>query len=107
MNTLDDALETVGQVLIRCTIMGIVVLLFWWGALELMGDLAFRVHSRIAPMTPEQFRIIHYVGMLATKAAVAVLFLFPYIAIRLVLRKRRGAAGRMRPARTDSTDSGS
>jgi len=84
----DEVLEVIGQVLIRCTIMGIAVLFIWWGALALMGDLAYRVHSALAPMTRAQFEIIHYVGMLGTKAAVSLLFFFPYIAIRLVLRRR-------------------
>jgi hypothetical protein len=64
------------------------VLLLWWGALELAGDLAYSVHSKIAPMSRQEFDIIHYVGILMTKAAVAVLFFFPYIAIRLVRKKR-------------------
>ena len=89
MKTVDEVLEVVAQILIRCTVMGVVVLLIWWGALELFGDLAYSVHSRIAPMTRQQFDVIHYVGILLTKAAVSLLFFFPYIAIRLVVRKRQ------------------
>ena len=70
--------------------MGVIVLLIWWGALELFGDLAYGVHSKIAPMTRQQFDIIHYVGILMTKAAVSLLFFFPFIAIRLVIKKRKG-----------------
>ena len=95
MKNTNEALEVVGQVLIRCVVMGVAVLLFWWGALALMGDLVYSIHSGFVPMTREQFDVIHYVGMLMTKAAVSVLFLFPYIAIRLVIRKRnrQGAGG--------------
>lgn len=39
-NVVDDALEAVQQVLIRCTVMGVIVLLIWWGALELAGGLS-------------------------------------------------------------------
>ncbi len=88
-NPVDEVLEVVAQVLIRCTVIGVIVLLIWWGALELFGDLAYRVHSRIATMSRPQFDIIHYVGMLMTKAAVSVLFFFPYIAIRLVIKNRK------------------
>ncbi len=87
-NTIDETLEVVGQVLIRCVVIGVVVLLIWWGALVLIGDLAYSVHSKIVPMTRAQFDIIQYTGMLATKAAVSLLFFFPYIAIRLVIKKR-------------------
>ena len=89
MKTVDDALDAAAQILIRCTIMGVAVLLIWWGVLELAGDFAYTAHSRIAPMSKEQFEIIHYVGILMTKAAVSLLFFFPYIALRLVIRKRK------------------
>ena len=85
----DEVLEVTAQILIRCTVMGVLVLLLWWGALELAGDFAYSVHANIAPMSRQQFDIIHYGGMLMTKAAVSLLFFFPYIAIRLVVRKRK------------------
>jgi len=88
-NTVDEALEVAAQVLIRCTVMGIIVLLIWWGALELFGGLAYSVHSKIAPMSRQQFDIIHYVAMVMTKAGVSLLFFFPFIAIRLVIKKRK------------------
>ena len=87
-SNVDQILEVVGQVLIRCVVMGVVVLLFWWGGLAFMGDLVYSIHSKLTPVTIEQFNVIHYAGMLTTKAAVSLLFLFPYIAIRLVIRKR-------------------
>ena len=88
-NTVDEVLEVVAQIMIRCTVMGVVVLLIWWGALELFGDLAYSVHSRVAPLSRQQFDIIHYAGILMTKSAVSLLFFLPYIAIRLVIKKRK------------------
>ena len=88
-NNANEMLEVTGQVLIRCFVMGLLVLLFWLGALMLAGDLAYSVHAKIAPISREQFYLINYAGGLMTKAAVFVLFLFPYIAIRLVLKKRK------------------
>ena len=84
----NEILEVIGQVLIRCFVMGILVLLFWFGALMLAGDLAYSVHTNFVPITQQQFYVIHYAGGLMTKAAVFFLFLFPYIAIRLVIGKR-------------------
>lgn len=89
MKTIDEILEVTAQVLIRCTVMGVIVLLIWWGALALFGGLVYSVHARIAPITRQQFDIIHYVGILMTKAAVALLFFFPYVATRLVIKKRK------------------
>lgn len=87
-SNVNEMLEVISQVLIRCVVMGVVVLLFWWGALAFMGDLAYSVHSKLTPMARQQFNVIHYAGMLTTKAAVSLLFFFPYMAIRLVIRKR-------------------
>ncbi len=87
-NNANEMLEVTGQVLIRCFVMGVLVLLFWLGALALGGDLAYSVHAKIVPISREQFYFIHYAGGLMTKATIFFLFLFPYIAIRLVIRKR-------------------
>ena len=87
-NNTNEILEAIGQVLIRCFVMGVLVLLFWFGALTLAGDLAYSVHANFVPITQQQFYVIHYAGGLMTKAAVFFLFLFTYTAIRLVIRKR-------------------
>ena len=86
----NETLEVTGQVLVRCVVMGVVVLLIWWGGLALMGDIVYDVHSKLTPMSRQHFNVIHYAGMLATKAAVSLLFLFPYVAIRPVIKARTG-----------------
>ena len=93
-SNIDEILQVTGQVLIRCLIMGISVLFIWWGALALAGDLAYKIHSSaVLSVSREQFDVIHYTGMLLTKAAITILFLFPYIGIRLVIRKREKING--------------
>ena len=89
LNNTDEMLGVIGQVLIRCFVMGLLVLLFWLGALAFAGDLAYSIHAKIVPISREQFYVIHYAGGPMTKAMVFFLFLFPYIAIRLVIRKRK------------------
>ena len=88
-SNIDEILEVVGQVLVMCVVMGVIVLLIWWGALALMGDFTYSIHTKLTPMTKQTFNVIHYAGMQTTKAVVSLLFLFPYIAIRLVIKKRR------------------
>ena len=88
-NSANEMMEVIGQVLIRCLIMGAFVLFLWWGALALMGDFAYNVHTKFALISRQQFDFIHYAGILMTKAVISVLFLFPYIAIILVIMKRR------------------
>jgi hypothetical protein len=89
MKILDEVLEVAAQILIRCAVMGVISLLLWWGALQLFGDLTYSVHSGIFSISRQQFEIIHYAGTLITKGVVALLFLFPYISIKLIQRKRK------------------
>ena len=90
MKVTDGALETMSQILLRCSIIGFVLLLYWWGWLELGGDLAHNMHSRLVPsISKEQFDMIHYVGMLLTKAVIMLLFFVPYLATILVIKKRK------------------
>ena len=91
-NHTSDWLEALSQILIRCAIMGAILLLFWWGILQLAGDWVYDVHSRFFPMPRQQFEVLHYAGMMTTKAAVGLFFLIPYIAIRLVMKKRAAGA---------------
>jgi len=86
-----EVLELISQILLRCIVMGIIVLLFWWGVLAAFGDWAYEAHSGFIPITREQFNAIHYAGILLTKSALGFLFVIPYVAIRLVIKKR--AAG--------------
>jgi len=87
-SNVDEMLEVVAQVLIRVVFMGVGVLFVWWGGLAFMGDFVYDAHSRLTPMSREHFDVIHYAGMLTTKAAVTLLFFFPYVATRLVIKKR-------------------
>ena len=90
MCSANEKLDVLSQVLIRCVVMGVAVLLIWWAGLAFMGDLVYEMHSKLVPISRQQFDVIHYAGMLTTKAVVSLLFLFPYVAIRLVLKKRTG-----------------
>ena len=90
----DERLEIAAQILLRCSIIGFAILFYWWGALQIGGDFAYKMHSSAAPsMTREQFDIINYFGMILLKLWVMLLFLFPYLAIRLVIRKRKTPDG--------------
>ena len=44
--------------------------------------------GKLFGLTPQEANMVHYYGISAVKCVVLLFFLFPYIAIRLVLRKR-------------------
>ena len=88
-------LEVVAKILLCCWILGFIVLLFWWGAITLAGDLALGVHGEIFDLTRPQLNVIHYCGMGLTKLAVGLFFFIPWVSIRMVLRKaKRDSLGR-------------
>ena len=84
----NDLLEALASILLRCWVFGFILLLFWWGAVVLAGDFALGVHGDMFDLTRPQLNVIHYCGLLLTKTVVGVLFFIPWVSIKLVLRKR-------------------
>jgi hypothetical protein len=91
MNDVNECLELVSRVLLRCTIFGFVLFLVWFAAFLLAGDLIFR-QAQIFGLTQHELNLLHYGGMGLMKLIVILFFLFPYVAIRLVLKKKRSHA---------------
>ena len=85
----DDLLEVFAKILLRCWIFGFILLLFWFGAITLASDLVYSVHSSMFDLTPSQLAAIHYCGMGLTKLVVGMFFFIPWLAIRMVLKKRK------------------
>jgi hypothetical protein len=71
------------KVLLKCALMGIGCLLFWFAAIVVAGDWAFQIHSQIFEITRRDFDQINYYGMAALKLSVFLLFVIPWIALRL------------------------
>ena len=82
-----DYFETLARVLLRCWIIGFLLLLFSFGMSMLMGDFVHQVHGTMFGLSPHEVDLIMYCWMGLLKLFVFVFFLFPWVAIRLVLRK--------------------
>lgn len=89
VKNVDNLLEAIARVLIRCFVMGIALMLLWLGFLVLAGDFTYNVHSRFIPISRQQFDCIQYGAIAITKGCIFLFFLLPYIAIRLVLTRRQ------------------
>jgi hypothetical protein len=81
-----ELLDVVAKILLRCGIFGFLLLLFWFGAVTLAGDLVFAVHGSMFDLGYHELNVIHYCGMGLVKLLVAMFFFAPWAAIRLVLR---------------------
>ncbi len=82
-----DLLEAIAKILLRCWVLGFIVLLFWWGAITLAGDVVLGVHGDMFDLTRPQLNVIHYCGILLTKLVVGLFFFIPWVSIRMVLKR--------------------
>ena len=70
-------------VLLRCFILGFIVLIVWFLFIVVAGGLAYDVHGWLfKEISVRQFQVIHYCGMGLLKLFVFVFFFIPYIAMR-------------------------
>ncbi len=86
----ENVMKDVARVLLYCFILTMSLILVWFFFIVFAWDLTFRVHTHFLDITRQQFDLVHYAGISLTKAAAFILFLIPYIAIRIVLRNRAG-----------------
>ncbi len=89
--SVNELLDALAKVLLRCFVLGAVLLSFWFVLFLVAGNCIHEIHGKWFSMTPHEFDLICYCGMGLVKLFVLLFFLFPYIAIRCVLRKRRVA----------------
>ena len=81
--------EMAAQVLIRCFIGGVILLLVWFFAFLVAVDWLYALNAKWFSITREQFVLVNFCGIAAVKLFVYLVFLIPYICVRLVLRKNR------------------
>jgi hypothetical protein len=85
----DALLDAIAKVLLRCVVFGILLLLLWMGVYLLAGDLVYRINGPLFGLTQHEMNLMHFYGIVFVKCCVLLFFLFPYLAIRLVLRKSK------------------
>jgi hypothetical protein len=87
-NNVENMLDAIAGVLIKCFVIGIVFMIIW--VIMVMGvpDWAWQMHGKLFDLSREQVARVHYAGMLITKVGIFMLFLFPYLGIKLARRKR-------------------
>jgi NADH:ubiquinone oxidoreductase subunit 6 (subunit J) len=88
-DTVTELLEAGSRILLGAFFLGMALLLLWFGVVMLLGDFVYAVHSAFFKISRAQFDAIHYAGMALTKIMLFLLFLFPYLATRWVLKKRK------------------
>ncbi len=82
----NDALEVVAKALLWCFVLGVVLLLVWVALYMFAPGMIYK-QGQWFGLAPHEVDLIHYCGMGFWKAGVLLFFLFPYISLRIVMRK--------------------
>jgi hypothetical protein len=83
----NNLLDAVAGIFIRCFFLSVGILLFWFVFYLLAGNWAYSIHSKWFELSRHEFDLMWYYGMAFFKLCAFLFFLFPYLAIKLVLRK--------------------
>lgn len=81
-------LDALSGILIRCFILTVALVFLWFVLFILAGDYGYYLSSLWFDIDEYDYTLFTYYGMAFLKICAFVFFFFPYIAIRLVLRKR-------------------
>jgi hypothetical protein len=82
-----ELLNVVGKILLRCFLLGYLLLLVWFACFLWAPGLVYKV-SQPFDLTSHEINVINYCGLVFVKSCVLIFFLLPWISIRLVLRNR-------------------
>jgi heme/copper-type cytochrome/quinol oxidase subunit 2 len=80
-------LQAIAAILLRCFVLSIALLILWFVTFLLAGDLGYAVHARWFELSRHDFDLMNYYVMAVVKICSILFFLFPYVSIRLILRK--------------------
>lgn len=83
-----ESLEMVAKILLRCWMLGLLLLFIWFGFFMVAPNVIYDLHGRLFSLTSHELNIIHYSGMAFVKLVVICFFFLPWVSIRLVLRQR-------------------
>jgi hypothetical protein len=83
-----NLLHGVASIFLRCFFLSVTLLLLWFVFYWVAGDWAYNIHSRWFELSRHDFDLINYYGMALIKICAILFFLFPYLSIKLVLRKK-------------------
>jgi hypothetical protein len=84
---LDALLERLAAIAIRCFFLAVALLFVWFFFYVLGGrEWSYTLISHWSDLSRHDYDLLNYCAMAFVKMCAIVFFLFPYIAVRLVLR---------------------
>ena len=77
-------IEIIRDTFLWCTIINWGMLLFWFLILTFARSWAYKIHSKFAKITEEEFNLVHYKGVVYFKVLIFAFNLAPYLALCIV-----------------------
>lgn len=82
-----DKLQVVGNIFFICMILGFSTLFLAFFAMIFLGDFIYDIQSMFFKISKEHFQMSMYSIMTGYKSLILLFFTFPWISIKLVLKK--------------------
>lgn len=85
----DIFFETLAKILIKSFLLGAAFLLMWFLFYLIGTNWMYEMNAKWFGIGKHDFDLINYYGMGFVKLSILVGFLFPYLSIRLILRRKK------------------
>jgi hypothetical protein len=85
----DIFFETLAKILIRSFLLGVAFLLMWFLFYLIGTNWMYEMNAKWFDIGKHDFDLINYYCMGFVKLSILVGFLFPYLSIRLILRRKK------------------
>lgn len=85
---LNNLLNQVASILLRCFLLTYALLLIWFFMMLFAGNWAYGIQACLFDISRHDFALTNYLGIAFTKICAIVFFLFPYISIKIVQKKK-------------------
>ena len=77
------------KIFLACFFLGMGLLLIWFAIFFAIGNLGHTIHSFFFNISEFDYKLMNYYGMTAVKIFSIVFFLIPFIAIKIVLKRKK------------------
>ncbi len=79
-------LNLIDKILLRCVLLALGFILFWFAVHMMFGEWGYKIHSELFTLSQQEYELLNYYGMSAAKIISVILFLIPWISVKLVKR---------------------
>ncbi len=84
-----NMLESLSAIFGACFLLSFAFLLFWFIFYLVGGDWGYKITSKWFEVSRHNYDLMSYFGIAFVKICAILFFLFPYISIRLLLRRKK------------------